>query len=252
MNAPVKIEAEISTAPHVLTAINAVMADISREGIGKDMRNEQQKYNFRGIDQVYNALAPLFARHKLIVKPRGLSRDVTERTGRSYEGKPGAALFYVTVAMEFDLISAVDGSRETAGPFYGEAMDSGDKATNKAQSAAFKYFAMQQFVIPTEGDNDADATTHEVKPGWVTAAESAIIMLRTSADCDGWYKSNIAMLRGQDKALVDGVLALLKRQKDGLVADEKKAEARFRRDDSSRVAGGDASADPFADDEIPF
>ena len=42
-------------------------------------------------------------------------------------------------------------------------MDSGDKATNKAMSAAYKYAALQTFCIPTEGDNDADATTHEVK-----------------------------------------------------------------------------------------
>jgi hypothetical protein len=41
-------------------------------------------------------------------------------------------------------------------------MDSGDKASNKAMSAAYKYAAFQAFCIPTEGDNDADATTHEV------------------------------------------------------------------------------------------
>src|SRR5690606_19364534 len=46
----------------------------------------------------------------------------------------------------------------------GEAMDSADKATNKAMSAAYKYAAFQTFCIPTEGDNDADATTHEVAP----------------------------------------------------------------------------------------
>ena len=43
-------------------------------------------------------------------------------------------------------------------------MDSADKATNKAMSAAYKYAAIQAFCIPTEGDNDADATTHEVAP----------------------------------------------------------------------------------------
>ena len=42
-------------------------------------------------------------------------------------------------------------------------MDTADKATNKAMSAAYKYMAMEVFCIPTEGDNDADATTHEVK-----------------------------------------------------------------------------------------
>jgi hypothetical protein len=41
-------------------------------------------------------------------------------------------------------------------------MDSGDKATNKAMSAAYKYAAFQMFAIPTEGDNDADGHTHEV------------------------------------------------------------------------------------------
>jgi hypothetical protein len=43
-------------------------------------------------------------------------------------------------------------------------MDSADKATNKAMSAAYKYAAMQAFCIPTSGDNDADATSHEVAP----------------------------------------------------------------------------------------
>jgi hypothetical protein len=43
-------------------------------------------------------------------------------------------------------------------------MDSGDKATNKAMSAAYKYAAMQAFSIPTEGDNDTENHTHEVMP----------------------------------------------------------------------------------------
>jgi hypothetical protein len=69
----------------------------------------------------------------------------------------------VTVHAEFDFVSAYDGSKHTAAT-YGEAMDSGDKATNKAMSAAYKYAAFMTFAIPTEGDNDADATTHEVVP----------------------------------------------------------------------------------------
>jgi hypothetical protein len=67
----------------------------------------------------------------------------------------------VTVEAEFDFVCAEDGSKHTVKTF-GEAMDSGDKATNKAMSAAYKYAAFQAFAIPTEGDNDADAQTHEV------------------------------------------------------------------------------------------
>lgn len=142
----------------VYQAITAVMDDLSKEGIQKDRKNSQQGYNFRGIDDVYNALSPILAKHKLCILPRIIGRTVIERETRN-----GGAIFYVTVEAEFDLVSAVDGSKHTIRTF-GEAMDTADKATNKAQSAAYKYAAMQAFCIPTEGDNDADATTHEVKP----------------------------------------------------------------------------------------
>lgn len=140
----------------VYKAINAVQAELAREGISKVRRNQQQGYNFRGIDDVYNAVSPLLAKAGLVILPRVLGRDCVERTNAK-----GTALFYVTVEVEFDFVASSDGSRHTVKTF-GEAMDSGDKATNKAMSAAYKYALMQAFAIPTEGDNDADATTHEV------------------------------------------------------------------------------------------
>jgi hypothetical protein len=146
--------------PQVYAAIAEVMAKISKVGISKDRTAStggQGSYKFRGIDDVYNALAPFLAEAKLAIMPRVLSREITER--QSAQGK---ALFYVVLDVEFDFVSASDGSKHTV-RVMGEAMDSGDKATNKAMSAAYKYACMQTFCIPTEGDNDADATTHEVK-----------------------------------------------------------------------------------------
>lgn len=143
----------------VYQAICAVQADLAQRGIGKDRRNQQQGYNFRGIDDVFNALAPVLAKHKLTVIPRMLRRDCVERTNAK-----GTALFYVTIEAEFDFVSAEDGSKHTA-KTYGEAMDSGDKATNKAMSAAYKYAAFLTFAIPTEGTPDADADPqHDVRP----------------------------------------------------------------------------------------
>ena len=140
----------------VYQAIAAVAAKMSSVGIGKDRRNQQQGYNFRGIDDVYNALGPVMAGAGLVILPRVLSREVVER-----QTAKGGALFYVTVEVEFDFVAAADGSKHTVKTF-GEAMDSADKATNKAMSAAYKYAALQAFCIPTEGDHDADAMTHEV------------------------------------------------------------------------------------------
>lgn len=147
---------ETPKAPRVYVAIAAVMADLGKEGISKDRKNDQQGYKFRGIDDVYNALSPILSRHNLCMLPRILSREVTER-----KTIKGGALFNVVVEAEFDLVCSEDGSKHVIRT-YGEAMDSADKATNKAMSAAYKYAAMQAFAIPTEGDNDADTTTHEV------------------------------------------------------------------------------------------
>ena len=142
----------------VYAAINAVSRDLSHDGIAKSRKNAMQGYNFRGIDDMYNALAIPLANHGLCILPRVISRLCEER-----QSQKGGALFYVTVECEFDFVAAEDGSKHTI-KTYGEAMDSGDKATNKAMSAAYKYACMQTFCIPTEADNDADAQTHEVRP----------------------------------------------------------------------------------------
>ena len=144
------------TVPKVYGAIIQVMKAIGSAGISKERKNEQQGYKFRGIDDVYNALNGILAEANLCILPRVLKRDVTERATQK-----GGVLFYVVLDMEFDFISAEDGSKHVVA-VVGEAMDSADKATNKAMSAGYKYACMEAFCIPTEGDNDADRTTHEV------------------------------------------------------------------------------------------
>lgn len=158
----------MSAVPKVYAAIAAVMADLSSEGIAKTGKNTQQGYAFRGIDQVYNTLSSVLSKHGLLMLPKALSRECVER-----QTKSGGALFYSTVHMEFTLVAAEDGSSHVI-QTYGEAMDSADKSTNKAMSAAYKYAAMQAFCIPTEGDNDADATTHEVKAANSSAAPNGL------------------------------------------------------------------------------
>lgn len=146
------------TAPDVYRAINQISKVLSRDGIAKSRRNEQQGYGFRGVDDVMNALSALLAGADLIILPRMRSRTQEERTTPK-----GAVLFYVTVRACFDFVSARDGSCHTV-IMYGEAMDSADKATNKAMSAAYKYACLQVFCIPTEGMADADQTTPVPEP----------------------------------------------------------------------------------------
>lgn len=149
---------ENKTTQKVYAAIAAVQGEIAKVGISKGRKNQQQGYSFRGIDDVYGALASLLSKNGLCILPRALSRECVER-----QTAKGSAIFYVTVEVEFDFVSVEDGSCHVV-KTYGEAMDSADKATNKAMSAAYKYACLQAFCIPTEGDNDADSTTHDVAP----------------------------------------------------------------------------------------
>lgn len=154
----------------VYQAIGAVSRALSKGGISKDRKNAQQGYNFRGIDDVLNSLSAALVDAGLVILPRCTHREVVERTTAK-----GGALFNVTCAVEFDLVSVEDGSKHTVCT-YGEAMDSADKATNKAMSAAYKYLALLVFCIPTEAtpDTDADFTTHEVKPKAESTSPAAV------------------------------------------------------------------------------
>ena len=163
--------AEAPKALHVLTGIREVMKAFSEHGIGKNRKNEQQGFKFRGIDDVINRLSQHLVDANLIIVPRVTSRDVQERVNS--RGNP---LFYVTVNVEFNVISTIDNSNIIC-VVPGEAMDSGDKATNKALSIAYKYMAFQLFAIPV--DEDPDATTHTLQSRTKTLTPDEQAIVRT-------------------------------------------------------------------------
>lgn len=165
----------MTAVKHVYQAINEVTAVMSKEGISKSRNNVQQGYRFRGIDDVYCALSGHLAAAKLCILPR-----VVERTALERPTKSGGVSTYTILLVEFDLVSAVDGSTHTIRT-VGEAMDTADKSSNKAMSAAMKYACLVAFQIPTEGDNDADAQTHETSRQDLTGALAASV-------AEGWSK----------------------------------------------------------------
>lgn len=147
------------TAPHVYVAIGRVIHDLSELGIQKGRENKQQGFAFRGIDDVYNVLSSLLARHHLCILPRVVKHKSTE--GKTSSGK---TTNYIVVEVEYDFISTIDGSKHTAS-MVGEAADTGDKGTNKATSMAYKQMAFEAFCIPLEAnpeDRDADFNTTEL------------------------------------------------------------------------------------------
>ena len=125
----------------IYKAIANIMGEIGH--IGKDKKNQQQGFMFRGIDQVMNTMKPLLAKHGVFIVPEVMEMQREERTTAR-----GGNLIYSVLTVKHHFI-ADDGS-EVVSTTIGEGMDSADKASNKAMAIAFKYACFQVFCIPTE------------------------------------------------------------------------------------------------------
>lgn len=130
----------------------AILAELP--AIGKDARNEQQKFMYRSHDDVMNALNPLLARHGVFVVPQVLERQTDRRETRS-----GGVMYEVNLHVQYTFY-AEDGSTVQASA-WGEGTDSGDKSTNKAMTMALKNVLAQAFAISTADTIDADEHTPE-------------------------------------------------------------------------------------------
>lgn len=140
-------------------AMAAVMADVP--AIAKNQKNIQQGYAARSVDDIYDALHGLFAKHGLFCLPRaGTAPGEFERDWVS--SKKGTQMCHVWQVVYFDFYS-VDGTGPLTMSARSEGRDAADKACNKAGSGAHKYALIQAFQIPVTGDTDPDLHHEEAQ-----------------------------------------------------------------------------------------
>lgn len=198
------------TKKNIYESICAVMADIG--AVGKNTKNTQQGFMFRGIDAVMNALNPALIKHKVFVVPEILEQNREERTTSK-----GNALIYSICKIKYTFY-AEDGSSLSA-VVIGEGMDSGDKATNKAMSIAFKYACFQVFCIPTEEmkaddpDNTTPEETKAKKPSEKTATPKQIELIVSI--CKKLYPDNEIDVEELKKWPMDKASAFINDHKEG-------------------------------------
>lgn len=143
--------------PSIYAALGAVMKDVG--AVKKGERNDVQRYLFRGVDAVVNAVYPALVAHGVTVQPNVRSFDYgTVEVGQGEKRKP---MGHARVVVEYTF-TAEDGSAVTTSA-AGEAMDSGDKATPKAMSVALRTALLQSLMLPTD-DPEPDAQTYERAP----------------------------------------------------------------------------------------
>lgn len=135
----------------IVKLINRCMEDAG--AVRKTERNNHQNFNFRGIDSVVNAVSPAFRKHGVVVIPQ--VNDCIYETVTIGQNRTQMSHVRVNVTYTFH---APDGS-SIAATVSAESMDSGDKATAKAMSVAFRTALLQTLCLPTD-DTDPDADTY--------------------------------------------------------------------------------------------
>lgn len=132
-----------------------VMADV--QGLGKNQRTDSgNRFNFRGVDDVMNAVGPVLRKHGVSVVPTAVTHapeDVTTTKGSKMRN--------VTVVVSYAIHGPAGDTMP--GAAAGEAADSGDKATPKAMSVAYRTFLLQALCLPTD-EPDPDREQYERAP----------------------------------------------------------------------------------------
>lgn len=154
----------------IVQALAAVMADV-RE-VRKDQTNQHQRFNFRGIDTVMNAVGPAFRKHGVVCLPTKVDHHIASKT----VGKNNSLMNFVTVNVEYTLYGPEGDS--ISGQVSAESFDSGDKGTAKAMSVAYRTFLLQALCLPTDDpDPDHDVyqeTRPQEGPNWTENYQKAL------------------------------------------------------------------------------
>jgi hypothetical protein len=182
-----------------MTALRDLLVEVKRDvgAVGKGERNAQQGFNFRGIDAVINAVAPALIEHGITVVPNVRTYDF----GSVEVGSRRTPMGHARVVVEYTFHGPEGDTLMCSAP--GEAMDSGDKATAKAMSVAYRTALLQALSLPTT-ETDPDATTYErtdtgalavsaarVQAAWMASHEGTLDMAALSADFASKYGGDI-------------------------------------------------------------
>lgn len=140
-------------------SLAAKLTKIGKEigAIKKDGRNTQQNYDYIEYSVVAGRIRELFDEYGVIIIP-----EVTDYEREEVENKYGSKGYHYTLTMRFTLINADDKDDVRIANWLSEAIDYGDKAVNKAETAGVKYFLMRLFNISEKGEKEADAESPSV------------------------------------------------------------------------------------------
>jgi hypothetical protein len=190
----------------------ALMGEVEKVAKLGHYQDNYASYDFRGIDDVVNAVGPAQRQHGVIITPHLVSVEYSE-----FERKSGGKARSCAVRVRY-VARGPAGDEFVIAEVPGESLDSGDKGTAKAMSVAWRIALLQALSIPT-GDTDPDAERIEISgaktskartkndPRWFDKTVAEIEAATTKEQLQAlWRQINEAVTSGQATAAQGGNL----------------------------------------------
>ena len=142
--------------------VYAVSAEVGVVQMTLNVDTGKSTYKAISINDVVDSLLPLLTKYRLIVVP--LQKEIIEQAQITTTTKYGdKQQFYVRVKAEYEVINIDKPNERIKTCGYGDGIDSGDKATGKANTYARKYALIDLFNLSKGDDPDKEAS-QEYKP----------------------------------------------------------------------------------------
>lgn len=225
-----------TTKPTVIEALSAAMAEV--QAVGKNSRNLEQGYNFRGVDAVVNAVGPVLRKHGVLALP--MLQEASYRDVRTTKDKPAREC---TVRVRYRFYGPAGDFVEAEVP--GESMDFSDKGAAKAMSVAYRIVLLQALCIPTdEPDPDSQSYERSSEAGSPEAIElfAAIMDAKTKSQLRAAWEA-VRDARGEGR--------IGEREAVQLNNHVKRRQSEVTDDSTGDGDRGSAAADPTGPGPVP-
>ena len=200
-----------------------VRKDVRAIAKGEEYKGGTTRFNFRGVDTVVNTFGPVTLRHGVNVFPVLVAasyRDTTTSKGNKMR-ECTVRVSWLIVGPKGDTLSLQT---------QGEALDSADKGTAKAQSVALRVLLLTGGLTPTH-DKDPDSSHIERGEAPVRSASD----YRDEILKPGTSRQRLAQINYEIKQV-----GLFDASVTNEVGDDEKLGAFLFRIGQERIAGGEA------------
>lgn len=151
-----------------------IYTDVERFAKTKRIQGQGPSFNYTPIEEIADELRKAMGKAGVVMVPSRVDVLASDEAGVT---KGGATRWRAVIRVEWDLTDGTDHLTVTS---IGEAIDTGDKSFNKAQTAARKYALIGAFQLSTGEDTDRQHPDPEDRAARPTAASRARELMVTA------------------------------------------------------------------------